>query len=154
MLLSSVRRIKYPVSSHTVGLLCALPISTHRAEPLSLERRRPLWPARRLHFLKRRPYLPMGLVSHPARGPVSFSEMAHCQFLVVRRRLSAYLKRYFFEGKALIQQIEDQPPQQLKRSLPRLDAVILILPCYDSPRLRWISPYCVGISLPPTSLVL
>src|SRR5882757_1498314 len=39
----------------------------------------------------------------PARGPISFSEMAHNQFFVVPSQLSADLQRYLFKRKALMQ---------------------------------------------------
>jgi len=54
----------------------------------------------------------------PARGPVSFSEMARNQFFVVPHQLSAQLQRYLFKRKALMQQIEDRDIQQLKENLP------------------------------------
>jgi hypothetical protein len=54
----------------------------------------------------------------PARGPVSFSEIFHNQFLVVPRQLSAELKRYVFHRKALMQQIEQRDLQQLKENPP------------------------------------
>ena len=54
----------------------------------------------------------------PARGPISFSEMAHNQFFVVPRQLSADLQRYLFKRKALMQQIEDRDLQQLKKNPP------------------------------------
>jgi hypothetical protein len=54
----------------------------------------------------------------PARGPVSFSEIAHNQFFVVPRQLSADLRRYIFERKAFMQQIEDRDIQQLEKNPP------------------------------------
>ena len=54
----------------------------------------------------------------PARGPVSFSEIAHNQFLVVPRQLSADLQRYFFRRKAFMKQIEERDIQQLKNNPP------------------------------------
>jgi hypothetical protein len=54
----------------------------------------------------------------PARGPVSFSEIAHNQFFVVPRRLSADLRSYFFRRKALMQQIEDRDLRQLEKNPP------------------------------------
>ena len=54
----------------------------------------------------------------PARGPVSFSEIAHNQFFLVPRQLSADLQRYLFKRKALMQQIEDRDLQQLKKNPP------------------------------------
>ncbi|PYU79260.1 MAG: hypothetical protein DMG50_24420, partial [Acidobacteria bacterium] len=54
----------------------------------------------------------------PARGPVSFSELAHNQFFVVPRQFSANLQHYLFKRKALMQQIEDRDLQQLKNNPP------------------------------------
>jgi hypothetical protein len=55
----------------------------------------------------------------PARGPVSFSEIAHNQFFVVPRRLSADLQSYLFRRKALMQQIEKRDIQQLEKNPSR-----------------------------------
>jgi hypothetical protein len=52
----------------------------------------------------------------PARGSVSFSEIAHNQFFAVPRQLAADIQRYVFKRKALMQQIEDRDLQQLKRN--------------------------------------
>src|SRR5256885_2832105 len=49
----------------------------------------------------------------PARGPISFSEMAHNQFIVVPRQLTADLHSYFFLRKALMQQIQNRDIEQL-----------------------------------------
>ena len=54
----------------------------------------------------------------PARGPVSYSEIVHNQFLVVPRELSVTLQRYLFKRKALMQQIEDRDLQQLQENPP------------------------------------
>lgn len=54
----------------------------------------------------------------PARGPVSFSEIAHNQFFLVPRELSADLQRYLFKRKALMQQIEDRDIQQQRENNP------------------------------------
>jgi len=54
----------------------------------------------------------------PARGPISFSEVAHNQFFVVPRQLSADLQRYLFKRKALMQQIEDRDVHQLEQTPP------------------------------------
>jgi len=54
----------------------------------------------------------------PARGPVSFSEMAHNQFFVVPRQISVDFQRYLLKRKALMQQIEDRDLQQLKNNPP------------------------------------
>ena len=54
----------------------------------------------------------------PARGPISFSEMAYNQFFVVPRQLTADLHRYLFKRKALMQQIEDRDIEQLKNNPP------------------------------------
>lgn len=51
----------------------------------------------------------------PARGPVSFSEVAYNQFFIVPRQLSTDLRRYFFKRKAFMQQIEDRDIQQLEK---------------------------------------
>jgi hypothetical protein len=55
----------------------------------------------------------------PARGPVSFSEVAHNQVFVVPREVSADLRRYFFKRKGLMQQIEQRDIQQLENNSPR-----------------------------------
>lgn len=52
----------------------------------------------------------------PARGPISFSETIHNQFFAVPRQLAADLQRYFFNRKALMQQIEERDIQQLKKN--------------------------------------
>jgi hypothetical protein len=52
----------------------------------------------------------------PARGPISFSEMAHNQFFVVPRQLSVDLQLYLFKRKALMRQIEDRDIQQLEKN--------------------------------------
>jgi hypothetical protein len=57
-----------------------------------------------------------GLHLIPARGPVSFSEMIHNQFLVVPRRLTTDLHAYLYHRKGLMQQIEDRDLQQLKEN--------------------------------------
>ncbi len=54
----------------------------------------------------------------PARGPVSFSEVAYNQFFAVPRQLSGNLYRYFFKRKALMEQIEQRDLQQLEKSSP------------------------------------
>jgi hypothetical protein len=54
----------------------------------------------------------------PARGPISFSEMAYNQFFVVPRQLSSDLERYLFKRKALMQQIENRDLQDLKDNPP------------------------------------
>ena len=54
----------------------------------------------------------------PARGAVSFSEIAHNQFFLVPRQLSADLQRYLFKRKALMQQIEDRDIQQQRENNP------------------------------------
>ena len=54
----------------------------------------------------------------PARGPVSFSEIARNQFFVVPRQLAADFQRYFFKRKALMQQFEDRDNQQLEKNPP------------------------------------
>jgi hypothetical protein len=54
----------------------------------------------------------------PARGPVSFPEVAYNQFFVVPRQLSGNLYRYFFKRKALMEQIEQRDIQQLEKNPP------------------------------------
>ena len=55
----------------------------------------------------------------PARGPVSFSEVAHNQVFVVPREFSANLLRYFSNRKGLMQQIEQRDIQQLENTQPK-----------------------------------
>ncbi len=54
----------------------------------------------------------------PARGSVSFSEIAHNQFFVVPRQFAADIQRYLFKRKALMKQIEDRDLQQLENNPP------------------------------------
>jgi hypothetical protein len=54
----------------------------------------------------------------PARGPISFSEMARNQFFIVPRQLIADLQRYIFKRKDLMQQIEDRDIRQLEKNSP------------------------------------
>ena len=54
----------------------------------------------------------------PARGPISFREMARNQFLVVPRQLTAQLQTYLFRRRALMEQIEDRDLEQLKNPRP------------------------------------
>jgi hypothetical protein len=53
-----------------------------------------------------------------ARGPISLSQVARNQFVLVPRLLSADLERYLFKRHALMQQIEDRDLQQLKDNPP------------------------------------
>jgi hypothetical protein len=55
----------------------------------------------------------------PARGPVSFFEIAHNQFFVVPRRLSVDLQSYLFRRKAMMKQIEERDLQQLEKNPSR-----------------------------------
>ena len=50
----------------------------------------------------------------PARGPVSFAEAAHNQFVVVPRQLTGLLHDYFFRRKEFMRQIEQRDVEQLK----------------------------------------
>lgn len=50
----------------------------------------------------------------PARGPVSFAEVANNQFVVVPRQLTGLLRDYFFRRKELMHQIEQRDVQQLR----------------------------------------
>jgi hypothetical protein len=52
----------------------------------------------------------------PARGPVSWREVAHNQFFVVPRQLTSQLGDYFFRRKDLMRQIEQRDLQQLKEN--------------------------------------
>ena len=52
----------------------------------------------------------------PARGPVSFSEVIHNQFLVVPRQLTGNLETYLFRRKSLMKQIENRDLQQLEQN--------------------------------------
>lgn len=54
----------------------------------------------------------------PARGPISFSEMARNQFTVVPRDISAQLRRYLFRRRSMMEQIEHRDLQQLKENPP------------------------------------
>jgi hypothetical protein len=51
----------------------------------------------------------------PARGPVSWRQVAHNQFNVVPRQLTSQLHAYLFRRKATLHQIEQQDMQQLSR---------------------------------------
>ena len=51
----------------------------------------------------------------PARGPISFSEMARNQFFVVPRQFNGYLQAYLFKRRILMQQIENRDLEQLER---------------------------------------
>lgn len=50
------------------------------------------------------------------RGPVSLAEVAHNQFFVVPRELSADLRRYFFKRKTFMQQIEQKDMDQMEKN--------------------------------------
>jgi hypothetical protein len=54
----------------------------------------------------------------PARGPVSFPQMARNQFLIVPRQITIQLERYLFGRKAMMQQIEQRDLEQLKENPP------------------------------------
>jgi Dolichyl-phosphate-mannose-protein mannosyltransferase len=54
----------------------------------------------------------------PARGPISFPEMARNQFLVVPPRFTEELKNYLFRRHALMQQIEQRDVEQLRKTSP------------------------------------
>jgi hypothetical protein len=51
----------------------------------------------------------------PARGPISWSTMIHNQFAVVPREISTHLRAYVFHRHTLMQQIEQQDMEQLKK---------------------------------------
>lgn len=52
----------------------------------------------------------------PVRGPISWSMMVHNQFVVVPREISTHLRAYVFRRHTLMQQIEQQDIEQLKKS--------------------------------------
>jgi hypothetical protein len=54
----------------------------------------------------------------PARGPVSFPQMARNQFLIVPRQITTQLEGYLFGRKAMMQQIEQRDLEQLKENPP------------------------------------
>ncbi len=51
----------------------------------------------------------------PSRGPVSWGEVAHNQFVVVPAQLTGQLRAYFFRRKELMHSIEQRDVQQLKQ---------------------------------------
>jgi hypothetical protein len=54
----------------------------------------------------------------PARGPISFSQMARNQLLVVPRQITLQLEKYLFRRKAMMQQIEQRDLEQLNENPP------------------------------------
>jgi hypothetical protein len=52
----------------------------------------------------------------PARGPVSFREVAYNQFFTVPEKLSGHLRTYIFHRHQLMQQIEQKDIEQLKQN--------------------------------------
>ena len=54
----------------------------------------------------------------PARGPISFSQMIHNQFLVVPRQITSQLEKYLFRRKSMMQQIEQRDLEQMKQNPP------------------------------------
>jgi hypothetical protein len=52
----------------------------------------------------------------PARGPISFREVAYNQFYVVPRQLTSYLRSYLFKRSDLMRQIERRDIEQMKKS--------------------------------------
>ena len=52
----------------------------------------------------------------PARGSVSFRQVAYNQFFVVPVQLSGHLQSYVFHRHQLMQQIEQKDMEQLKRN--------------------------------------
>jgi hypothetical protein len=51
----------------------------------------------------------------PARGPISWSEMIHNQFLVVPREISAKVHNYLFHRAGLMRQIEERDIEQMNK---------------------------------------
>jgi hypothetical protein len=54
----------------------------------------------------------------PARGPISFPQMARNQFLAVPRQITIQLETYLFGRKAMMQEIEQRDLEQLKENPP------------------------------------
>ena len=54
----------------------------------------------------------------PARGSISFPQMARNQFLVVPRQITMQLEKYLFRRKAMMQQIEQRDLEQLNQNPP------------------------------------
>jgi hypothetical protein len=54
----------------------------------------------------------------PARGPISFRQVAYNQFRVVPNEMSGRLRSYFFRRSDLMQQIEQRDLEQLKKGAP------------------------------------
>ena len=52
----------------------------------------------------------------PVRGPISWSEMIHNQFVVVPREISAQVRNYVFRRRSLMRQIEQRDVEQLNKS--------------------------------------
>ncbi|HXN21375.1 MAG TPA: glycosyltransferase family 39 protein [Candidatus Dormibacteraeota bacterium] len=57
----------------------------------------------------------------PARGPISWSEMAHNQVTLVPVRFAGNLRAYFFGRKAMMQHIEEEDIRQMKSQTPNND---------------------------------
>jgi hypothetical protein len=51
----------------------------------------------------------------PARGPISFREVAHNQFFVVPAQISSQVRSYLFRRNDMMRQIEQRDLEQLKR---------------------------------------
>jgi hypothetical protein len=54
----------------------------------------------------------------PARGPISFSEMARNQFTAVPREITTQFRKYLFRRGSLMEQIEHRDLEQLKENPP------------------------------------
>jgi hypothetical protein len=52
----------------------------------------------------------------PVRGPISWNEMIHNQFVVVPREISKQLRAYVFRRNTLMRQIEQRDIEQLRKS--------------------------------------
>jgi len=55
----------------------------------------------------------------PARGPISFRQVAFNQFYVVPEQLTSDLRSYFFRRSDLMRQIEERDIEQLKKASPQ-----------------------------------
>jgi hypothetical protein len=54
----------------------------------------------------------------PVRGPISWSQVVHNQFVTVPREIEGYVNRYIFHRRTLMRDIENRDIEQLKNSQP------------------------------------
>ena len=55
----------------------------------------------------------------PARGPISFRQVAYNQFYIVPGQLTSHLRLYFFRRSDLMHQIEQRDVEELKKDSPQ-----------------------------------